>query len=254
MIHYDVHGSADPALVFVHCWSGDRSYWDGQIDQFAEKYRVITVDLAGHGQSGLNRDIWSMASFGADVAAVVEKLGLEKVILIGHSMGGAVIVEAARQLPDKVIGLIGVDTYHNLSLRYADHETESFLRPFREHFQSATSHFIRAMFPDDADSALVERVVSDLSSAPPEVGTGAFEEMFKYYFADRMGLVMVDLNLPVICINSDKNPTKLEIGRQLAPSFEAKIMQGVGHFVMLEDAQTFNVLLHEAVQELISTE
>ena len=53
VIYYDVRGSGERTLVFVHCWSCDRSYWQRQVEEFTDVYRVVTIDLAGHGQSGL---------------------------------------------------------------------------------------------------------------------------------------------------------------------------------------------------------
>ncbi len=85
---YEVHGTGRPALVFVHGWSCDRRYWSKQIDYFAQRYQVVVLDLAGHGESGLGRRAWTIPAFGQDVVAVVEKLGLKEAVLIGHSMGG----------------------------------------------------------------------------------------------------------------------------------------------------------------------
>src|SRR5882762_1994438 len=87
-IAYEVHGEGTPALVFVHGWSCDRNYWKGQLEPFAEQFKVVAIDLAGHGESELGRKAWTIGAFGADVAAVVKALGLQHVILIGHSMGG----------------------------------------------------------------------------------------------------------------------------------------------------------------------
>jgi pimeloyl-ACP methyl ester carboxylesterase len=118
-IGYEVHGSGTPALVFVHGWSCDRSYWRGQVDAFAARHRVVTVDLAGHGASGAGRSAWTMPAFGEDVVAVVAELGLDDLVLddlvlVGHSMGGDVIVETALRLPGQVLGLVWVDTYATL--------------------------------------------------------------------------------------------------------------------------------------------
>lgn len=109
-IHYDVRGNGVPALIFIHGWCCDRSYWQKQMDYFAPLHTVVAIDLAGHGDSGLNRETWSMEAFGQDVAAVVEGLDLRQVILIGHSLGGTVMIAAALQLPGRVIALIGADT------------------------------------------------------------------------------------------------------------------------------------------------
>ena len=107
---YDVDGLGSPALVFVHGWSCDRTYWERQFDHFKSEHLVVMLDLAGHGESGLDRTAWSMEAFGKDVASVVEKLDLNKVVLIGHSMGGTVILEAAQILPSRISALVPVDT------------------------------------------------------------------------------------------------------------------------------------------------
>ena len=96
-IHYEIHGNGSPALVFVHGWCCDRRSWDGQVQAFAPRHTVVALDLAGHGASGRERASWTIQAFGLDVTAVVEKLGLRRVVLIGHSLGGGPIVEAVRR-------------------------------------------------------------------------------------------------------------------------------------------------------------
>ena len=94
-IQYEVRGQGEPALVFIHGWTSDRSSWREQVDGFARDYRVVTLDLAGHGESGKDRAKWDVASLVGDVEAVVKVLGLQRVVLIGHSMGGAVGINLA---------------------------------------------------------------------------------------------------------------------------------------------------------------
>ena len=77
-ISYRSQGSGNPPLFFVHGWSGDRSYWEAQVDYFARNYRVVTIDLAGHGESGLNRKDWTIESFGKDI----ERFGKGKTMFL----------------------------------------------------------------------------------------------------------------------------------------------------------------------------
>lgn len=93
-IAYQVVGSGKPALLFVHGWYCDQSYRNAQVNHFAPQYKVVTIDLAGHGKSGLDRKTWTMEAFGDDVMAVVKELDLDRVVLIGHSIGGHVIAWA----------------------------------------------------------------------------------------------------------------------------------------------------------------
>src|SRR4029450_134409 len=94
-IHYHVRGEGDPALVLVHCWACDLHLWDGPAATLASRYQVVTLDLAGQGESGHSRGEWTMVAFGEDVCAVVEALDLRRAVLVGHSLGGPVVLEAA---------------------------------------------------------------------------------------------------------------------------------------------------------------
>jgi pimeloyl-ACP methyl ester carboxylesterase len=249
-IRYEVHGSGEPALVFVHGWSCDRSYWDAQVPYFSERYRVVTIDLAGHGESGLERAVWSMRAFGQDVAAVVEELGLEQVVLVGHSMGGPVVVEVARLLGDRVKLIVGVDTFNDVEARYSEEEIEDVLETFRTDFVATTREWVRSQaFLPTSDSALVEQVAEDMSSAPAVVALGAAEGMFRWG-NDESAAALRDVRVPIRLINSDYHPTNVDVGREYVSSFDVVLMSGVGHFVMMEDPETFNALLGEIVEGL----
>lgn len=242
---YEVHGAGVPALVFVHGWSCDRGYWNRQLDHFARKYQVVTLDLAGHGESGLGRKAWTMPAFGRDVVAVVEKLGLEQTVLVGHSMGGDVIVEAARLMPDRVAGLVWVDTYNTLGKPRDREEVEKFMAPFRADFVTKVRKFVREMFVSSSDQALVDWVATDMSAAPPEVAVLALEETITF---DREILTgLRDLKVPIVAINSDYWPTDVEALQRYG--VKVVLMSGVGHFLMMEDPGTFNRLLGEVIEE-----
>src|SRR5882762_1596697 len=107
-IHYRVEGAGSPAVVLIHGWAGDASIWAGQVKELGASHTVVTIDLAGHGASGRNRAAWTVPAFAEDVRAVVEKLDLKRVVLVGHSMSGYVILEAARLMPDRIAALVPV--------------------------------------------------------------------------------------------------------------------------------------------------
>ncbi len=249
-IHYQVQGQGKPALIFIHGWSCDRSYWDAQLPYFAQKYVVVAIDLAGHGESGLDRKEWTMGAFGEDVVAVVNKLDLDQVVLIGHSMGGLVILEAARRMSKRVIGLVGVDTLQNFEDKLTQEQIDDWFTPLRSNFVETTRNFVRTMFTPNSDPALVEKIVADMSSAPQEVGLGALEGYVDFH-NDEIIQVLQEVQAPITCINSDQYPTNVEANQHYAPSYKAVIMSGVGHFNMIEDPETFNRLLAETVQEFV---
>lgn len=245
-LHYIANGSGNAALVFVHGWCCDKSYWDLQTAHFAKKHKVVAIDLAGHGGSGTGRTNWTVRAFGEDVAAVVTQLGLEQVILVGHSMGGPVAVEAARLIPERVIGLVGVDTFQDINRKGVRAPSGDRLARFRENFVETTREMVRSMFLEKSDPELVDRIVSDMSSSPSNVGIGAMEGMIDYDLAR----AIENIRVPIRCICSDYRPFDLEAAEERASSFKISFMSGVGHFVMLEDAVTFNGMLEDIIDEI----
>jgi pimeloyl-ACP methyl ester carboxylesterase len=246
-IHYDVQGNGTIALVFVHGWCCDRRYWDQQVEHFAPRYTVVCLDLAGHGASGRDRTQWTVPAFGQDVVAVVQQLGLEQVVLIGHSSGGPVIVEAARRLPASVIGLVGVDTWQNVEQRRTPAQVAETLAPFRTNFVEAMHTFVRARFVPTSDLTVVERVMAGTSAALPHIAIGAHAEHLGNDRNLQEGLL--EVKAPKITINTSERPTNREVAQR--HGIEVLWMSGVGHFGMLEDSQTFNRLLDEAVQKCL---
>lgn len=243
-IAYEEAGQGSTALVLVHGWSCDRTYWDAQVDAFSRDHRVVTVDLGGHGASGTTRTAHTIASFGQDVAAVVNALKLDRVVLVGHSMGGDVILEAARRLPGRVAGLIWVDTYKQLPVNRTDAELAGFIAPFRENFTGTTATFVRGMFPAHADSSLVNRVAQDMAAAPPTVALSALESALRY--AHDVPAVLRELKVPVVAINPDNAATDQASLR--AHGVESIIVPGLGHFLMMEDPARFNTAMRTALE------
>ncbi len=245
-IRYDVYGSGDRTLLFVHCWCCNRGFWDAQVDEFAEEYQVVTLDLAGHGQSGDNRDNWTMAAYGQDVAAVANDLGLEHIILVGHSMGGPVAIEAARILGDRVVAIVGVDNLQNLEQQWSDEQITDLMSMFDTNFAAVTYNFVRGrMFPPSVDSSLAEMIALQMASAPPDIARQSFENIMRYDYAT----ALADVHVPIRCINSDENPTNVEANRQIAESFAVEIMPNSGHFPHMVKPEMFNELLHHTIAD-----
>lgn len=249
VIQYEVRKNGAPALIFVHGWCCDRGYWRFQLDHFASRYTTVALDLGGHGGSRLNRKLWAMSAFGEDVVAVVEKLALSQVILVGHSMGGRVVVEAARRMSSQVIGIVAVDTFDNLERTLTQTQINDRLAPFRADFAQATARSVReGMFVPASDAAVVEAIAQDMAAAPPQVGIGALEQFYLHDRDLRAGLRSI--HVPVVMINSDFEPIDWAAAARYGIS--VKLMSGVGHFVMLEDHTTFNNMLEDVVLMMLA--
>jgi pimeloyl-ACP methyl ester carboxylesterase len=105
-IVYSARGAGETALVFIHGGLADREFWAPQLSALADAFRVVALDLGGHGSSGRNRKARTIAAFGEDARAVVEALALKRVVLIGNSLGGPVALEAAGLLRGRVLGVM----------------------------------------------------------------------------------------------------------------------------------------------------
>ncbi len=246
-IHYETMGRGSPTLLFIHGWNCDRRYWSDQLPYFAEKHQVVAIDLAGHGESGLQRTEWTISQFGADVASVADQLALDDVILVGHSMGGPVALEAARQLEGRAQMIIGADTLNDVSISFPEAQLNGMLAAMKTDFRGTVEGLVRSsFFLADSDPDLIDRIATDMGSAYPEAGMGAFKayaEWFNHEAAD----ALADIEIPIYLINSDYRPTNIEAGQALTGSFDAVLMSGVGHFVMQENPQQFNRLLIEFI-------
>ena len=246
VIRYTVRGAGDPAVVFVHCWSCDAGYWRHQADAFAADHRVVTVDLAGHGESDAGRDAYTIEAFARDVVAVLEAEAIDDAVLVGHSMGGPVAVEAALAAPGRVRGVIGVDNFQDMHLSIGQSRIALFIEAMRRDFAGTVVPWVRGMFPAGADTVLAAAVAADMASAPPEVGIDALAHTLAWMDRDgreRLPLLAVDLTT----VAGDLLPTDVEGNRKLVPGFAVRTVAGTGHFPMLEKPAAFNAALAEAI-------
>jgi pimeloyl-ACP methyl ester carboxylesterase len=245
-IRYQVEGEGEPALVFVHCWACERQFWDQQVEHFKARYSVVTLDLGGHGASGTARQDWTISAFARDVLAVIGGLELARVVLIGHSMGGPVILEVARRIPDRVVGLVPVDTLLDVEQMMPPKEQEAMLVELRADFPGATGRFMRQhLFAPSTDPKLIEEIVRGAAAMPPDIAISAIEHATAYDARP----ALKEIEAPIRAINADKYPTNLEAARRYAPQFDAVIIEGVGHYPMLEAPDRFNALLEDVLRD-----
>jgi len=233
-LHSESAGSG-PTIIFVHGWTCDTSSWREQMPAFDDDYRVIALDLPGHGSSGSPPpDGFSMDLFARAVEAVRAEAGAERVVLVGHSMGVPVIRQYAIRYPEHVAGLVGVDGPFDLrSLNaVAGGQTPTFTGERRE-------SMIRGMFVPSTPPALQQHILSMMLAAPEATANGAGRAMFDP--AIRTADVISAPALAVVAGTAEV-PEAAAI-RDILPRFEATRVAGTGHFLMMEKPAEFNRLL-----------
>lgn len=251
-IRYQTCGEGDITLLFVHGWCINQSYWEHQVTKFCQSYKVVTLDLPGFGTPNIQRKSWTIQDFAKDVNTLIDQLKTNQVILIGHSMGGDIILETALQ-NDKVIALIGVDNFKDVGLTYSDalqSELTGFMNMLKGNFQEiAPAYAAGALFHPESDSLVINQVMEDFRTANPEVAISSLESFFAYAPTEKEKLAQFDL--PLFLINSDFTPTDTSALAATGIDFKVLEIQETGHYPMVEKPELFNQLLHKAVEEIV---
>jgi pimeloyl-ACP methyl ester carboxylesterase len=253
-IAYNLKGSGDTMIVFVHGWAISKEYWQSQQELFSKRYATVALDLGGHGQSGRNRDSWTVYDYANDVIAVINALKADKVILVGHSMSGDVIAAVADSIPSKIIGLVGIDNFKNITATRSKEEQDGingFLQILHSRYDSVvTTYCYSDLFPPQyPDSAIMKKLVKDVLETDTAVSIKTIEAMIHSSLTEGERLSRV--NLPVHVITSDYAPVnKLVMEKYCKAGFKEKIIRGTGHYPMIEKPGEFNQLLTEIFNEI----
>jgi pimeloyl-ACP methyl ester carboxylesterase len=238
------HGITE--LLFIHGGLANRHFWANQLASLSDSYRAIAVDLAGHGDSGRNRETWTIDAFGEDIRAVADALALQRIILIGNSLGGPVALSSAKLLKSRVIGVIGVDTFQDATQHMTSAEAREQADRYRNNFEKTYKEMAKRLFHPGQQVKLRKWAEAQMLAMPPEVVIGMMEGLASYDMAACFGAV----NIPVRAINGDLFKTNVESNRSIHSDFEVVYMKGAGHYPMLERPEEFNAHLREIVKRL----
>jgi pimeloyl-ACP methyl ester carboxylesterase len=249
-IVYSAAGSGETALVFIHGGMADRTFYDAQLKHFGGRYRVIALDLAGHGESGANRKVWGIREFGGDVRAVADAEQLKRIVLFGNSLGGPVAVEAALLMPGRAIGVVGIDTFQDLAAPWTPQRAEMFEKTaaaFKADYPGTVKAMVKSLLHADADPAFVASTEQRMLKTSATVAYSMVMSLAKYNIAASAE----KLTAPLRTINGDLYPTDLPAIRRVKPDFDAIIMPRTGHYPMLEKPAEFNKHIETLLAQLV---
>lgn len=239
-ISLDISGSGDTALIFIHGWLGNKQWWSGQVSSFEKDYLVALMDLAGHGDSGKSRVNYTLKLYADDIVAAAKSLPVKEVILVGHSMSGAYVLEAAPHIPN-LKALIVVDTLKDLDQTFTPEQIESMLDLYRDNFEMVVDKILPGyLFVDSTPSDIKSKIQAEFLSQS-KIARAAIEPLY------RMDLKTAarSVNIPVRAINSDNGPTNKEANQKYLSDYDFKVIKGTGHYPMLENVEAFNSALKE---------
>lgn len=249
-IAYTDIGKGDTTLLFVHGWCINKSYFSNQVKYFGKKYRVVTMDLGGYGQSGKNRNSWTTNDFAGDVTSVINTLKLKNVILVGHSMAGEIIVQAKLNVPNKVIGLVGIDNFKGFDGKpesaKAKADYAKAIAELKMHFKAVTTaYFNQDLFYKTTDTAIRKRILNDVANADSAIAIASMEDN-GFNTAAKLKATKTKLHL----INSDYTPNDTVGFIKAGIPYQLLQIHATGHFPMVEKPTEFNRLLQQAINQI----
>jgi pimeloyl-ACP methyl ester carboxylesterase len=237
------------AFVLVHGFACDHTDWRFQTEFLSEKgFAVISPDLRGHGANPAPASECSIENFGADIARLLEEKDLRNAVLVGHSMGCRVVLQAALDAPARVGALALIDG--------------SWLGPAHPvqiaDFPGFAKNLFAGMFL--APSALGARIIERAQKLPEAVGAALFPRMVRWD-AESMPAALAAVRAPMLVVQSTylnaerkraamkpgETTPWLDLVRQKAPRARIEIITGVGHFPQLEAPAEVNRLLQALV-------
>jgi pimeloyl-ACP methyl ester carboxylesterase len=235
-------GGALP-LVFLHSLAGNTSQWAAQLAHVRGTRRAVALDWRGHGRSGAPRlPDWSMDALADDVAAAVDRLGLDRFVLVGHSAGGLVALAYAAAHSNRVAGLLLVDPAGDMR-RLPGEMIDPFLAALRS---EAYAHTIDGYWRSIAgnDPAVRDRLLADLRATPQATVAGVFDALrdanaepaLKAYRGPRLSVVTSANNGPFSLHNID-------------PTLPHRVITGSGHWLQIEKPDEINRILDEFVAQ-----
>lgn len=250
---YEEVGSDEPALVFIHCWSCNREYWRGQVKDLSQDFRLVLIDLPGHGESKPGEKIPdTVEKMAQQVVAVLDHLDLKESILVGSSMGGPIALEVARQRPKRVRGVIGVDTLQNAEFKFPKEMMEEAAAKMEADYARALREMMPRMFTPKSNPKIVEWAIAESQKSDPKVTI----PLLRNFEKTDLKKLFKGAKVPIRSVNAlpyspEAQKTDVAVNRKYA-DFDVIEMAGVGHFLMLEKPKEFNAQLRRAIQAVLT--
>ncbi len=242
----DDRGSGRPVLL-IHGVSMSRRFFERNLDGLAERFRVVNVDLRGHGESPAHEGGHTVAQYARDVHALIGRLGLDDVVLVGWSMGTMVVWELIRQF-----GTAGLAGHVNVSqgpsdLKRAGWELGAFssdelfglLEAAQDDFGGVMAEFVPSMFADDRPPDELEMLVSETQKLGANAATCILLDQSLRDFREVIG----SYELPTLLSwGRDEKLVPVAAGEWLAAHQPADlhIFEHSGHCPMWEEPELWN--------------
>jgi len=242
---YEEAGATEPAIVFVHGWTCDRSHFAAQVARFSADHRCVSVDLRGHGASDAPEQAYTIDGFADDVGWVCDQLGVKGALLVGHSMGGAIVLALAAKRPDLARAVAMLDPailFPEAMKPLAAQLSSAFAAPGG---MEAVKHFGESQFfLASSDAALKERVLAAMVRTPQHVVASAMGNLANFDSEAALRAAKA----PLLYVGAEPVISEISKLPELAPGTIVARTAGSGHFHQLEVPDQINAMLSRFLQ------
>ncbi len=245
---FDEAGRSAPTLVLIHGLACRASHWAAQIEALRGEARILAIDLLGHGYSDDPDSDYSMKLFADNVAAAMDNEGIRRAVLVGHSMGAAVVRAFARQEPQRLQGAVAVD-----GLLYVSPAMLEMMAPFANRldspdYEQLMKQMVESFFGDGTTNEVKQAVRDSMLGTKKEVAVAASREMYAPSVWEPLEF---DVPVAVVMAGRTTIPADYESGlRAEAPDLELTQVEGAGHFVMMEQPDAVNEVIRKLLARL----
>lgn len=252
-INYYHQGQGGITLLFLHGWCINSTYWENQLSHFSNNYNVYALDLPGFGKSTAKRENWTIEEYAKDINEFIETLDLKNIVIVGHSMAGEIMIQAALSKNPNIIGLIGVDNFKHVDVEFSPEEMEQMsgmLNMLKQDFKNTVFKFAEKwLLLPSTPSEVKKRIKNDFPTVNPIVGEATLVNLIQ--FSGLTPAILEKQEHKLYLINSDANLTN-EIGlkNRCKHGYEIKTIHSTGHYPMIEKPDEFNQLLDEILENL----
>src|SRR5262245_38721964 len=245
---YDDRGAGDPAIVFVHGWTCDRSFFAPQAEHFARRHRVVSVDLRGHGESAKPYEPYPIRKYADDIAYLIHQLGLGQVVAVGHSMGGLVVAQLAASHPRSVAAIAMVEPGPFAAPPEVRSGFEAIANAIDAGNQEPRREFIRNyLFLPTSDPMFVEDVLRIMMAAPSHVAAGALRGIATF---DGLAAV-AGCKVPALHLSAASPFNPPHLMSQWLPNVVHGQTVGAGHFNQLEAPDQVNLMIESFMRHYV---
>ena len=241
-VHYRDEGRSNgKAVVLLHGFLQSLDVWSSYVLTYLHDMRVITIDLPGHGQTESFSEVHSMDFMARIVKRVLEEVGVDQCVMVGHSMGGYVALAFAEKYPYTLRGL-GLINSHALSDSEQHHASrQAVCEQVKENRASYIVNFVPSLF-DDSNRAALSQDIKDLQEQCLETRTEAIIAAQKGMMARPSRIpVLQQLEIPVLFIygkNDNRIPLEIAISQAMLPHHsEILLLDHVGHMAFMEERE-----------------